>query len=451
MKKRIGKIGLTVIMAAALAAGCGAPAQEGKAGGETAPAAGTAEEAPAAEGEITTLKWALWDWNAIYYYQPLIDEFEKQNPGVKIEAVDLGSGGTSDYVTNLATELSGNGTDFDIATIQSVPQYTTLVEKGVLAPLNDYIAKDGVDTSLYGGLVEQITIDGQVYELPFRSDFWMLYYNPAIFEKQGVEPPSNDITWEQYDAAARAVADPTPGQEIYGSHYHTWRSCVQCPAILDGKLTLADGSYEFTKPFYEMVVKQMDDGICRNYAELKTSSLHHSDAFGQGNTAMYYMGSWQIQDFINGINAGEHQALKDNWRLAKMPHAEGVEPGSTIGTITSISVVEASDSKDLAWEFVKFVSGTEGAKIVAETGSFPAIMTDEAVNTIATMDGFPQDQQSKEALYTANIYLEMPVNEHTSELETVLNEAHDAIMTEAMGIEEGIAEMNQQAAEILGE
>ena len=202
MRKRIGKIGLTVIMAAALAAGCGAPAQEDKAGGETALVDRTAEEAPAAEGEITTLKWALWDWNAIYYYQPLIDEFEKQNPGVKIEAVDLGSGGTSDYVTNLATELSGNGTDFDIATIQSVPQYTTLVEKGVLAPLNDYIAKDGVDTSLYGGLVEQITIDGQVYELPFRSDFWMLYYNPALFEKKGVEPPSNDMTWEQYDAAA---------------------------------------------------------------------------------------------------------------------------------------------------------------------------------------------------------------------------------------------------------
>ena len=36
-------------------------------------------------------------------------------------------------------------------------------------------------------------------------------------------------------------------------------------------------------------------------------------------------------------------------------------------------------------------------------------------------------------------------------METVLNEAHDAIMTEAMGIDEGIAEMNQQAAEILGE
>ena len=280
--------------------------------------------------EEVVLKWALWDWNSVYYYQPLIDTFEEKNPGVKIEAVDLGSAGTSDYVTNLATELSGSGTDFDIATIQSVPQYTTLVSKGVLEPLNTYMEEDEVNTELYGGLVEQVTVDGNIYELPFRSDFWVLYYNPSIFEKQGVDAPDNDMTWDEYDEMARKVADVTPGQEIYGSHYHTWRSCVQCPAILDGEHTLADGTYDFTKPFYDMVVNQMNDGICRNYAELKTSSLHHSDAFGQGNTAMYYMGSWQIQDFINGINAGEHQALKDNWRIAKMPHADGVEPGSTI-------------------------------------------------------------------------------------------------------------------------
>lgn len=444
MKKKWISLGMAVALAASLATGCAGSGQNTE-----APAAQGTESGQA--GDTVTLKWALWDWNAVYYYQPLIDAFEAQNPGVRIEAVDLGSGGTNDYVTNLATELSGNGTDFDIATIQSVPQYTTLVEKGVLAPLNAYIEADGVDTSRYNGLAEQLSIGGELYELPFRSDFWVLYYNPAIFEQQGVEAPTNDMTWEEYEETARAVADPTPGQEIYGTHYHTWRSCVQCPAILDGVNTLVDGTYDFTRPFYEMVVAQMDQGICRNYAELKTSSLHHSDAFGQGNTAMYYMGSWQIQDFINGINAGEHQAIKDNWRMAKMPHAEGVEPGSTIGTVTAASVVEASDHKDEAWEFVKFISGEEGAKIVAETGSFPAIMTDEVIDIIANMDGFPQDEQSKEALYTTNIYLEMPVSEHTSELETVLNEAHDAIMTGAMSIDEGIADMNQQAGEILSE
>ena len=399
--------------------------------------------------EEVVLKWALWDWNSVYYYQPLIDTFEEKNPGVKIEAVELGSAGTSDYVTNLATELSGSGTDFDIATIQSVPQYTTLVSKGVLEPLNTYMEEDEVNTELYGGLVEQVTVDGNIYELPFRSDFWVLYYNPSIFEKQGVDAPDNDMTWDEYDEMARKVADVTPGQEIYGSHYHTWRSCVQCPAILDGEHTLADGTYDFTKPFYDMVVNQMNDGICRNYAELKTSSLHHSDAFGQGNTAMYYMGSWQIQDFINGINAGEHQALKDNWRIAKMPHADGVEPGSTIGTITAVSVVAASDQKELAWEFVKFITGEEGAKIIAETGSFPAIMSEEVIETISQMEGFPQDEQSKEALHTVNVYLEMPVSEHTTELETILNEAHDSIMTGAISIDEGIEQMNNQAQEIL--
>lgn len=450
MRNKFLKTGCLLVGMSMLLTACqNSPAPENKTQNEGQKVQET--QAASDEGQTeTVLKWALWDWNSVYYYQPLITAFEEKNPGVKIEAVDLGSAGTSDYVTNLATELSGSGTDFDIATIQSVPQYATLVSKGVLEPLNSYIEKAGVNTELYGGLVEQVTIDGNVYELPFRSDFWILYYNPAVFEKQGVAAPTNDMTWEDFDRMAREVADPTPGQEIFGSHYHTWRSCVQCPAILDGANTLADGTYDFTKPFYDMVVGQMNDGICRNYAELKTSSLHHSDAFGQGNTAMYYMGSWQIQDFINGIQAGEHQALKDNWKIAKMPHAEGVEPGSTIGTITAVSVVAASDQKDLAWEFVKFITSEEGAKIIAETGSFPAIMSDDVIETISQMDGFPQDDQSREALHTANIYLEMPVSEHTSELETILNEAHDSIMTGAASIEDGIDQMNSQAKELLG-
>lgn len=65
------------------------------------------------------------------------------------------------------------------------------------------------------------------------------------------------------------------------------------------------------------------------------------------------------------------------------------------------------------------------------------------------MEGFPQDEQSKEALHTVNVYLEMPVSEHTTELETILNEAHDSIMTGAISIDEGIEQMNNQAQEIL--
>lgn len=450
MKKRLWSVVLTASMIAAGLAGCSG--NQGDSGSGSTTAAVTTAAATGGSntggGEVTTLKWAIWDINSIFYYKPLAEEFEKRNPGVKIEMVDLGSAGTSDYVTNLAIELSGSSSEFDLATIQSVPQYATLVSKGVLAKLDDFIAGDSWDLAQYSGLTEQLMVDGALFELPFRSDFWLLYYNPAVFEKQGVEPPTNDMTWEEYDALARAVADPTPGNEIYGTHYHTWRSCVQCPATLDGQHTVLDGNYEFFEPFYEMVVSHMEDGISRNYAELKTSSLHHSDAFAQGNTAMYYMGSWQIQGFINKIKTGEYTEIPD-WRLAKMPHAPGVPAGDTIGTVTAISIVENSSKKELAWEFVKFMAGPEGAEIIAETGSLPAVMTDGAIAEFVSMEGFPQDEQSKAAMKSGKLYLEMPISPYTTDIEAILNEQHDGIMTGAESIEDSIKIMNEQITAIM--
>ena len=267
MKKRLLGLTLACGMAAMSLAGCGgsssgdtttaadtgttaAPAEAGSTEGTTA----AAEQAAPAEGD-TVLKWAVWDVSSTVYYQPLIDAFQAANPGVKIEMVDLGS---ADYQTVLATELTGSGSDFDIATIKDVPGYTTLVNKGVLEALDDYIAKDGVDLSQYGGITDQVTVDGKLYELPFRSDFWVMFYNKDVFDNAGVDYPTNDMTFEQYDALARSVTNDTPGQEVYGAHYHTWRSAVQLFGILDGKNSIVDGNYEFLKPYYE---KYMSEGV----------------------------------------------------------------------------------------------------------------------------------------------------------------------------------------------
>ena len=63
----------------------------------------------------------------------------------------------------------------------------------------------------------------------------------------------------------------------------------------------------------------------------------------------------------------------------------------------------------------------------------------------------PTDDASREALQTANLYLEMPVNAKSSEVEIVLNEAHDNIMTGNMTVDEGIADMEQKVAAVLGQ
>lgn len=406
----------------------------------------TTDNADTTSEEAITLTWALWDLEATTYYQPLIDAYEAANPNITIKTLDLGS---TDYSTVLATQLTGGDSTIDVATIKDIPGYATLVNKNQLEPLNDYITQQGIDTAAYSGITDQIIIDDQLYALPFRSDFWIVYYNKGLFDAAGVDYPTNDMTFEQYDQLVRDVSNDKAGTEkVYGAHYHTWRSAVQLFGILDGKNTIVDGNYEFLKPYYEMVLNEQEDGICQDYAALKTASLHYSAAFYQNQVATMNMGTWFIPTLIQAIETGESQATE--WGIVKYPHAEGVEPGSTLATITSLAVSKASEHKEAALDFVKFVTGEEGAAIIADTGTFPAIMSDQVINTISSIEGYPSDDSSKVALHTANTYLEMPVNEKSSEIEIILNDIHDNIMTGNCTIDEGIADMNEQVSAVLG-
>ena len=408
-----------------------------------------AAETPAADGEAVTLKWAIWDKDITPYWQALKDKYEAANPNVTIEMTDLGS---TDYMTVLATELSGSGSDFDVVTIKDVPGYATLVSKNTLEPLDSYISAAGIDLSQYGGVDKQVTVNGSLYELPFRNDFWVVFYNKDIFDAAGVAYPTNDMTFDEYDALARQVADPTFGAQVYGTHYHTWRSAVQLFGVLDGQHSILDGTYDYFKPYYEMVLGQEDDSICRNYADLSAEGLHYSAAFSGGDVAMLNMGSWYISTLIASLQSGEYDSsLCGNWGIVKYPHAEGVEAGSTLGTITGLAVTSVSDNKDAAFDFVEWVSGAEGAKVMAETGNFPALMNDEVAGIIAGLEGFPTDAESKEALSVSNLYLEVPYAENVSEINDILDTYHKSIMNREMTIDEGIAAMNEEVGKVLGQ
>ncbi len=454
MKKKIISLMLTVVMATVSLVACGSAASEpaaAPAATEAAPAAETAEAAAPAEEstEPVTLKWAIWDKESTAYWQALVDAYKEVAPNVTIEMVDLGS---TDYMTVLATELSGEGSDFDVVTIKDVPGYATLVQKNAILSLDDYIKNDGVDLSKYAGATEQVTVDGSLYELPFRNDFWVIFYNKDLFDAKGVAYPTNDMTFDEYDALAREMTDTTFGSQIYGAHYHTWRSAVQLFAVLDGKHTILDGSYDYMKPYYEMVLNQENDGVCRKYTDLKTEGLHYSAAFSGGDVAMLNMGSWFISTLITNIESGEYDSsLCGNWGIVKYPHADGVPAGSTLGTITGLSVTTASQNPDAAWDFVKWVSGEEGAKVMASTGNFPAIMTDEASALITGLAGFPTDEASKEALNVSNLYLEVPYDKNVSEINSILDTYHGSIMGGEMSIDEGIGKMNDEVSKVIGQ
>lgn len=444
MKKRLG-MGLIVMLVAGLIAGCSG--NGGNSGGTNAPTStptNNATNAPEEKGnDPVNLKWALWDWEATAYYEPLIEAYTEANPHVTIEYVDLGS---TDYMTMLSTQLSG-GADLDVLTIKDIPGYANLVKQNHLEPLNGFISDNGISTEAYGGTVEQIEVDSEVYALPFRSDFWILFYNKDLFDQAGVPYPTNDMTLAQYEEIARSMTSGSGSEKVYGGHHHTWRSAVQLFGILDGKNTVVDGNYDFLKPTYEQILKMQDDGIIMDYATLKTSSTHYSGVFYNNSVAMLNMGSWFIATQIEKVKSGESEAV--NWGIVKYPRPDGVEPGTTLGTITSLAVNKKSAKKDAALDFLKFVTGEDGAAVIASTGTIPAITNDEVIQSIAGIDGFPTDDNSKEALNTYKTYLEMPMHEKSADIEVILNEVHDNIMTKNTTIEKGLEDMNQRVGLVL--
>ncbi len=389
-----------------------------------------------------TINWAIWDYDNTAFFGPLIEAYEATHPGVTVEYTDLGS---TDYNQMVMTQLTGGGDELDVITIKDIPGYAQMVSTGRLLDLKG-INVIPEDTSGYGGLIETLELDGGVYGLPFRTDFWILYYNKTLFDNAGVAYPTNDMTWAEFDEKARALTTGFGADKVFGGHLHTWRSTVQLPAIQSGNQTLIADDYSFLAPWYERVLSLQEDGAIRSYASLKTSQTHYSGPWYNSEIAMLPMGSWFIGSQIQKVESGESTATE--WGIAKFPHPEGVEPGSTAGAVTPLGINVNSKKVEAAAEFIKWVGGPEGAAIVAATGTIPALRDAAVMQTVTSRDGFPQDETSKDALVTSAVYLEMPVNLKAAEYELVLNRVHDELMTENISIEDAIAEINAGVAEI---
>lgn len=420
--KRFSRSASLLALSALVLAACGGNADnDADTSGNNTDSGATEEQT---DGQ-TTLTWSVWDKDATVYYEPLIEAFEAENPDINVELLDLGS---TDYMTVLGTQLSGGDTSIDVVTVKDIPGYASLVNKNQLEPLSE-LASD-INLDQYSGTVEQITVDDEYYALPFRSDFYVMYYNKDLFDAANVDYPQNNLTFDEYDTLIREVSEKATeanGSKVYGGHYHTWRSQVQMYGLLDGENTLVSTDYSFLEPIYETILAQQEDQIVQDYATLKTSSLHYSAAFYQNNVASLLMGTWFIPTLATAIESGESEDF--NWGMVTMPLTEGAEEGTASGTITTLGISANSENKEASWKFVEFVTSEEGSQIIADTGTMPAIQSDEVINTIAASPGFPDDEQSKEALSVKTTYLELPLDEHSAEVETILNDAHDNIMT----------------------
>ena len=440
--KKAAALTLVTAMTASMAAGCGSSSSTADSKAEDTTAAGESTEEKKEEGASDgkkTLSISVWDNDATPQFTAVAEAFMAANPDVTIEFIDAPS---SEYNNKVTVMLAGGDSEPDVIFVKDTENQVSMKEKGQILNLDEYIKKDAIDLGMYQGVAEQLQMDGSNYTLPFRKDWYMLFYNKDLFDKAGVAYPSADMTWDEYEELAKQMTSGEGSSKVYGTHNHTWQALVSNWAVQDGKNTLMSEDYSFMKPAYEQAVRMQDEGIMQSYANLKTGSIHYISVFEQQQCAMLPMGSWFIGTLIQDKEAGK---FGFNWGVTTIPHLEGVEAGATVGSTTPVAINAKSDDPDLAWEFVKFATGEEGAMALADNGIFPAASTDAINEKLAAIPGFPED--GTDALNITSWVLDRPIDAKMAAVRKVLEEEHDLIMIGEEDIDTGIANMNQRAKE----
>ena len=109
----------------------------------------------------------------------------------------------------------------------------------------------------------------------------------------------------------------------------------------------------------------------------------------------------------------------------------------------------ASAKKDAAWRFVEFISGPEGAQIMAENGQVPALVGEGYLETYAAAPGMPEGVM--DGLYATHISPDRPAMDKVTQIDQMLLAEHQLILLGEQTVDEGIANMNRNYAEIMAE
>lgn len=440
------------VMACSVLTACGNNSSQDQKNQKDSDSAPVSEQTSSAGGDTTSdsnaeiqeLSVTTWDNESSPQFQAIIDAYEENNPNVKIKIIDTSA---DEYNNSLGISLSAAQPDPDVIWVKDMGSMLQMADKEQLLPIDDFIARDSLDLSIYKGAAEQLMYNGKSYALPYRNDWYVLYYNKDLFDAAGVEYPSNDMTWKEYYELAAKMTSGEGSSKVYGSHNHTWQALVTNWAVQDGKHTVVEKDYSFMKPWYEEGLALQDNGYIQDYSTLKTANIHYSSVFKNQQCAMMPMGTWFIAIMMQSQEEGETDF---NWGIATIPHSEDTEAGYTVGALTPIAISAYTDQADLAWDFVKFASSEEAAEILAKHGVFTGIPSDAAFKTIASAERFPEGESNIEALNYIHYSFDRPLDPQIEEIRTVLNEVHEMIMIHSYSVDEGIAELTERVAEIKG-
>ena len=387
------------------------------------------DDSASTSGGRSTITIALWNFEKTPEFKALIDGFKADNPDVDVQYTDILADNYSDKLT---TMLAG-GDQTDVLTMKNVTDYARYATRGQLASLTDEAKK--LDKAKYRGL-DPFDLKGEYYALPYRSDFWVLFYNKTMLKDAGAD--LSNLTWQEYDDLAKKLTKGDGATKVYGTYHHVWRSVVQAIASAQTGGDQLTGDYQWMKEQYTMALDVQKAGATIPWATANTQKVSYQTMFGTEKTAMLPMGTWYAASLLADLAAGK---VKVDWGIAPMPQIARNGKVTTFGSPTAFAVNKKAKNAKAATKFVTWASGPKGAAAIAKIGVTPAYNDQSITDAYFSVKGMPSDDLSKKAFQPTDVRLEMPVSDKSSDVDAILREEHQLIMTGEKTIDAGIAEM----------
>jgi len=344
---------LLILAAAAglLAAACGGGnASPSPAGSEAPPApsaspgetASTGWDPAAISGPVVLSGWRSSPEEGEALTQTLLG-FPAQYPNIQVDYRPI----AGDYRTVMITKISsGEVPDLFYVNAEYAQEW---IDQGFLAPLDDYIAKSGFETSQFFDGYASIFKgkDGKTYGFPKDGNTIAMAYNSAIV----TSPPK---TMDELVSAATALA----GQSGLAAPICLNPGLDRGLAFLyaqGGSLISDDGSTEqistaASKSAVQWYLDLFKNGLGKTAADLGSGWC--GEALGKGQVAIAFEGGW-----LDPYMASTFPDIKYAW--AEMPTGSSGSP-VTISYTVSYSIGADSKNKDQAFVLLTYLAGKDG-------------------------------------------------------------------------------------------
>jgi len=308
--------------------------------------------------------------------QEILADFEAET-GYTVNFVDVGH---EDFKTGILVQLAGSNPP-DAHNNWAGARTAFQVENGMLAPIDEMWAENGLDEQFGAGMIESaVTYDGQKYLLPFGFHIAPVFYSPQLFADNGVEIPT---TWDELKGAcetfsaagvlpiALGTKDGWPAQ-----FYFDYLLLRTAGAEYRAKLMAGEASYTDPEVVRAMELwKELFDAGC--FADGATvNSLSWTDAADQlinGEAAMDLHGSWFM-----GYANDNGQVSEVDYDFFEFPVIDEGVPSAVVGPVDGWVTAADAANHEGALAMLAFLSKPEAQLAWSKVqGNIPTNITSD--------------------------------------------------------------------------